>query len=108
MREFGIITIRRHIRYMLRKTNGRSDMSKKRKLTNDERMREALNSKTRDVPEHVLQMDGDHVCANCAAMDWNPNGKGNWAFCALHGDYLATLFPKTIELGCGSCDQFFS
>jgi hypothetical protein len=73
-----------------------------------EEMSNALNPPTREeCVAYSVHMDPDQICAECAALDWNPNGKGNWAFCAVHGKFIAHMFPDCRDLGMSNCNQWF-
>ena len=68
----------------------------------------ALNPPQRtEYPLTIVHLDSPKMCAACGAMDWNPDGKGNWAFCALHGQFLMDLFGNDNPLGENSCDRWF-
>lgn len=68
----------------------------------------ALNPPKRiEHPLTTVQLDSPHMCASCGAMDWNPDGMGNWAFCAMHGKFLMELFGNDNPLGENGCDRWF-
>lgn len=68
----------------------------------------ALNPPTRtEYREYVVTRDSEPMCATCQALDWNPDGNGNWAFCSLKGRFLKEMFGTDNPLGENCCDNWF-